>query len=969
MKINRLRIDDFGIIRNQTLEDISPGMVVIGGPNRAGKTTFLKLLRCLGFGLKGQSNIPPPTSQYRIEGDIVLETGDSYQLYIEGLAEPRVTRIKGDIDKVESSLCLYNNLDVFTYQQLFTISLEELRRLPEGVDKKEENKLQSVLLGAGLKDIIQITPVEKELRKEAEKIGGKKGDSNVKQFKHFNSLIKEGLELREKAKEQVANYHEKQKEKKETNRRIEKIKEELEELTHTVIRLDIIKNWHQTYKKINELQQALKTPEVIEILHYKPKLSTEKIDQFIEDYQRIQKEYEERLETFRSKTHFEAIEISKAIESLTSNYKQLDSYFRQASGLKEKLQAYKREKEQALDSERRLTREANELREGFGDDLNQLITINTDHLSEDALIKYVDEYHETTREAKNAREEKEKLEKELKHLNTQLEELDAPQVDKLFKNYFKYALAFVALGGAVGLFNLLMGVLFGVVGVFGIGIYTLIKYQNTSHERVRRDDIKTEILRINELLEAEKDKEEEAGKELSKILIELDTYRSKLGLSQDVTPQLIKEQFQKIRTLKEKIETLITTQTKLNDKKTELKDELEKVYNLIDKIYDEIYSMRLQDKIDLNDIIFKGEILFIELEHLVELSEEAKELSGYEQAKKSLEEKIANELEREFVNERSLESFPENIMLSLQNQRRQIKEYKKYIEMEEELKELTNNLISSLMLDRIREAFKIDPDEKIEQQHLIEVFYSHWKMYASPEEVEKSYQEKERKEKELKEELEELKSKSQELKLELSELRTDENLQKAQGKIDEGRKMIRPLAEKYAAQNLAAFLLNEAKAMFLQEAKDSLLSEANKYLQKITGGEYKGIMPPDDLKDADFRVEYKDGDLIDTTEILSRGTKEQLFFAVRLSRIKEISPPLPVILDDTLANFDMHHLERTASLLVDLTKTHQVFVLTCHPELVQVVMDYAETPQFFQLEKGRFSHVEGGKLLDFLGSK
>jgi len=42
MKIRRLYIGDFGIIRNQLLSDIGGGLVVIGGPNRAGKTSFMQ---------------------------------------------------------------------------------------------------------------------------------------------------------------------------------------------------------------------------------------------------------------------------------------------------------------------------------------------------------------------------------------------------------------------------------------------------------------------------------------------------------------------------------------------------------------------------------------------------------------------------------------------------------------------------------------------------------------------------------------------------------------------------------------------------------------------------------------------------------------------------------------------------------------------------------------------------------------
>ena len=50
MKIQRLYIGDFGILRNQTLDELDPGLVVIGGLNRAGKSTLMQVLRYLGYG-------------------------------------------------------------------------------------------------------------------------------------------------------------------------------------------------------------------------------------------------------------------------------------------------------------------------------------------------------------------------------------------------------------------------------------------------------------------------------------------------------------------------------------------------------------------------------------------------------------------------------------------------------------------------------------------------------------------------------------------------------------------------------------------------------------------------------------------------------------------------------------------------------------------------------------------------------
>ena len=52
MRIKRLHIGDFGILQNQTLDDLTPGLVIVGH-NRAGKSTFMQVLRLLGYGISG----------------------------------------------------------------------------------------------------------------------------------------------------------------------------------------------------------------------------------------------------------------------------------------------------------------------------------------------------------------------------------------------------------------------------------------------------------------------------------------------------------------------------------------------------------------------------------------------------------------------------------------------------------------------------------------------------------------------------------------------------------------------------------------------------------------------------------------------------------------------------------------------------------------------------------------------------
>jgi len=70
---------------------------------------------------------------------------------------------------------------------------------------------------------------------------------------------------------------------------------------------------------------------------------------------------------------------------------------------------------------------------------------------------------------------------------------------------------------------------------------------------------------------------------------------------------------------------------------------------------------------------------------------------------------------------------------------------------------------------------------------------------------------------------------------------------------------------------------------------------------------------------------------------LSRGTREQLYLALRFGLIREFgerAEPLPVIVDEILVNFDPERTKRAAEAFAKLSETNQVLVFTCHPTMV-----------------------------------
>ena len=307
--------------------------------------------------------------------------------------------------------------------------------------------------------------------------------------------------------------------------------------------------------------------------------------------------------------------------------------------------------------------------------------------------------------------------------------------------------------------------------------------------------------------------------------------------------------------------------------------------------------------------------------------------------------------------------------LALEEYMQHCEKYLYYTRLNEKLGQLQGQIEVVLNTEAARKAmnsFQMGfAGESEGMEDSFQKFVYLYNQFPSVDRVEESYNAKRRELDELIEELEREKNRLVSIQRELDELATDEALKKSALLIDEGRKNLSILAEEYAVKKTAAFILKKVREIFIQQTRDKLLAGASKYFREITRGEYKAILPTENILESDFQAILKDGTIQESIDLLSRGTLEQLFLAIRISRIKEIEPALPVIVDDSFVNFDSSHLMETLTLIRELANTHQIFLLTCHPHLVESCQE--DIPiQYWRLEKGRFSRTSKEELVDYL---
>ena len=142
-------------------------------------------------------------------------------------------------------------------------------------------------------------------------------------------------------------------------------------------------------------------------------------------------------------------------------------------------------------------------------------------------------------------------------------------------------------------------------------------------------------------------------------------------------------------------------------------------------------------------------------------------------------------------------------------------------------------------------------------------------------------------------------------------------------------------ARDWAVRTIAESLIKRAQSKFEKERQPDVIRHAERFFLDVTDGAYQSVFSP--LGSSEINVMDAAGN-IKTPQQLSRGTREQLFLALRFGLILELgqrSERLPVIVDEALVNFDPSRGTRAAGSFIELSETNQVLVFTCHPQIVE----------------------------------
>lgn len=277
MRIESLLIERYGIHADRRF-DFAPGLQVLYGPNEAGKTTLLQLIRDLFFGYKDRDHpykFDEHTGQLKATAHCATRDGVKFWFSRQ---KGRPDQIAGELngrEKVDAAVLdrLVGKISQATYQKLFAFSLEELRQ--GGAVLKEEG-LNGALFGAGMGGLPHLRAVQQRLQAESQELFNSRAKKPV-----INDLLLQIQNAKEAHRKATLRPHEYQ-------RRLDELKQKEAEVDEIRSRLE---EFRREQSRLTRYQKALPIQREGAVLRLRltelPQLSNYPVDA-VERFQRLQ---------------------------------------------------------------------------------------------------------------------------------------------------------------------------------------------------------------------------------------------------------------------------------------------------------------------------------------------------------------------------------------------------------------------------------------------------------------------------------------------------------------------------------------------------------------------------------------------------------------------------------------------------------------------------------------------------------
>ncbi|MEJ7173251.1 AAA family ATPase [Staphylococcus caprae] len=956
MIIKSLEIYGYGQFVQRKI-NFNKGFTEIFGENEAGKSTVQAFIHSILFGFPTKKSKEP-----RLEPRLGNQYGGKLALIFDDGIEAEVERIKGSAQgdvkvyladgTVRDEAWLNKKLNYIskkTYQGIFSFNVLGLQDIHRNLDEKQ---LQDYLLQAGALGSTEFTSMRDTIGHKKDELYKKSGknpiiNQQIEQLKQLESQIRE-----EESK--LDTYHRLVDEKDKSSRRLEHLKQNLNQLSkmHEAKQKEVA--LHDQTQEWKDLEQVLN----IQPIHFPEKgidryetakshkqslerdigLREERLAQLNKDAESIHPVEQKDIDAFNGlyqqeeeikQKEYELRSIEKDIsdkqrekDSLQANigwnepHHEVDSSEAMKSHVSEQIRGKQEQSAYILQLERGI--EDNKIERNSN--TNELDQLENDLVPEETFEKKK-EYAQQVLEL----HEKENLYEKLKE-SFEEEQVRKNQRQKLLRISF---IVLALIGAALTVFsfvtaNMIFGIIFAILTViFIVGIFL---------SKTKDVDYSTAM-----------------AQEINDLENQLDQLESNYDLEFDLDHQhRIREQWQNAIKTKEMLDE---KHNYLNQTMNEAQHRLHSLTESIDKVKEELHlSPKISDELIVDSITTMGNI---------------KSHDKYVQALNQKRTQLVSEIDQFYQHAEDVTqshftyfnkmSFFHDVKQWLKNAEENNDSWRKNQDetqlLSSELKQLKTRLNENNSV--IKELFNhvsVEDEESYYKHHQdYETYHNNLNRFndltkylenqnysyeMSSKLSEKTTAQLDEEDSTLARQVDDYNDQYLEMQAEVSDLNaqinhmeTDTTLAHLRHEYYSLKNRLNDIARDWASLSYLQNLVEEHIKQIKDKRLPQVINEAISIFKYLTNNAYTMInYSEDDM----IRVKHANGQVFEPME-LSQSTKELLYVALRISLIKVLKPyyPFPIIVDDAFVHFDKHRKERMLNYLRDLSKNYQVLYFTC----------------------------------------
>ncbi|MCF8719742.1 ATP-binding protein [Nitrospina gracilis] len=880
MQLRALHIKRFGVFKDKSVAGLRPGLNLLYGENEAGKTTLLQFVRWVLFGEGAMfADHYAPEDGGKQEGSLECESAGNEMVTIQRSVQSKQktqVRVATPLRTVENQQSLnpfLGYIPAALYKNVYAFTIEELQQLDFVKDDEVKQRIVGAGLGLGAVSLSGIRKSLSDRREELFKVRGKTQTLNA-----LTTEIKNREKEIQEMQKDLVQFDRLHEEIESLTQQRAALKAPLAEASHRVQRLAALAEVYPRFVDWVDAGNAL------EALHGVPELSESVVEEFHNlkrEWAALKKQFDDRRqEVERLQKVRDGIEVNTALLQLEAEVKQIN---------------------QSHQSVRDIMKDIDTLRRQHGEK-SGVILQNLQRIGEGWDESRLREFQKVDELKGRVRKHRADLESAAENISKAQARLDSHREYRareavrsvLPPGAMMVLLLFAGLSVAGGVAAWMAGFAGGIVfAVLGVVLAGAAAWWVRTRSRSGTQE---------DPLEQHYREEAQQAKAARNHLVE--SWQKWLA-ERGFHSGLDVDEFDEVMRRMERTRDLLRERDDLSGRIEKMEADLRAARSRVERVASAAPGLELN-----NDLLVNMERVAERYEDQRQKQEERRNLEKAlsEQAQGLEQLKPAVEAQRQKLDRIILEAGTKDE----EGFQDQVTSWKRACDLKQQSERARRDIQSRM---GVGEAF----DAVVEELRSTEPTRLDTECATARERVET-----------LQKQMQEIDQKLGRCQQEQERLANSDVLFDAQSQVEMLKQRLERAGRDWAVATLALSMLDRSLKTYQETHQPAVYRAASDWFRRITGGVYEAVRYQMEADVVD--VQTASGDFKPVAH-LSRGTREQLYLALRLALIQEYekeSEPLPVLMDDVWVNFDDARRDRFVEVLAQFAQDRQVVVLSCH---------------------------------------